>query len=70
MDSVRAWPHHIHQMRQCTTGAREIAASLGLDYSEFVFQGLPVEQLRATGNAFAIALADFAEQEAQRGPEQ
>lgn len=70
MDTVRAWPHHVHQMRQCMTGAREFAASLGLDYNEFVFHGLPVEQLRATGNAFAIALADFAEQEASNGPKQ
>jgi hypothetical protein len=70
MDSIRAWPHHIHQMHLCTTGARELAAALDLDYNEFVFRGLPVEQLRASGNAFAIALADFAEQEAQRGSEQ
>lgn len=71
MDSViRAWPRHLHELGNCAHGARQIAASLGLDYSEFVFEGLPVERLRATGNAFAIALADHAEAEAAATNEQ
>ena len=65
MDSViRAWPRHLHELGNCAPGARQIAAQLGLDYSEFVFEGMPVEKLRATGNAFAITLADHAEAEA------
>jgi len=50
--------------------ARVIAAELGLDYNKFVFEGIPVDELRATGNAFAIALAERAEQEVVDGPEQ
>ncbi len=41
--------------------------SLNLDYSRFIHEGIPVEELRATGNAFAIALADHAEKEAANG---
>lgn len=67
---IKAWPRHIHEMGQCSRGARAIAASLNLDYSRFVMEGLPVAELRATGNAFAIALADFAEQEAAHGQQQ
>lgn len=71
MDSViRAWPKHIHELGQCMRTARVIAAELGLDYSAFVFEGIPVDELRATGNAFAIALAERAEQEAINGSEQ
>lgn len=67
MDSavvVRAWPRHLHELGNCASGARQIAAQLGLDYSQFVFHGLPVDELRGTGNAFAAALADHAEAEA------
>ena len=69
-NQVRAWPRHIHEMGQCMRGARAIAESLGLDYNRFVHEGLPVDELRATENAFAIALADWAEKEACSGPEQ
>lgn len=67
MDTViRAWPRHLHELGQCSRGARTIARSLGLDYNQFVFEGVPVETLRETGNAFAIALAERAEAEAQQ----
>ncbi len=71
MDTViRAWPRHIHELGQCMRTARLIAVELNLDYNQFVFEGIPVDVLRATGNAFAIALAERAEQEAVNGPEQ
>ena len=61
--TVRAWPRHLHALRLCCGGARPLAEALGLDYNEFVFQGVDVAELRATGNAFAIALAEQAERE-------
>lgn len=69
MDSpvIRAWPRHLHELGQCARGARSIAVTLNLDYSRFVHEGMPVEELRATGNAFAIALADHAEKDAANG---
>lgn len=64
---IRAWPRHLYELGQCSRGARAIASQIGLDYSEFVFQGIAVETLRATGNAFAIALAEKAESEVTDG---
>ncbi|UQY32662.1 hypothetical protein K8U54_13005 [Pseudomonas fulva] len=64
---IRAWPRHIHELGQCARGARAIAENLNLDYSRFVLEGMPVDELRATGNAFAIALAEHAEKEAANG---
>lgn len=63
--TVRAWPRHLHELRLCCGGARPLADALGLDYNQFVFEGIEVEVLRATGNAFAIALAEQAEREHQ-----
>lgn len=62
---VRAWPRHLHALRLCCGGARPLADALGLDYTEFVFHGIDVDTLRATGNAFAIALAAEADREHQ-----
>lgn len=63
--NVRAWPRHLHALRLCCGVARLHAGALGLDYNQFVFQGIDVNELRATGNAFAIALAEEAEREYQ-----
>ncbi|MDR7024403.1 hypothetical protein [Pseudomonas peli] len=46
-----------------------MAEALGLDYNEFVFRGIDVAELRATGNAFALALAEQAERECQENVE-
>lgn len=67
--TVRAWPRHLHALRLCCGGARPLADALGLDYNKFVFEGIDVSELRATGNAFAIALADEAEREHQEHTE-
>jgi hypothetical protein len=67
---IRAWPRHLPPLGYCARAARTIAANLGIDYHRFVFEGIPIDELRATGNAFAIALADFAEQEARNGQQQ
>ncbi|MGY8830706.1 MAG: hypothetical protein ACKVIS_14385 [Pseudomonadales bacterium] len=63
--TVRAWPRHLHALRLCCGGVRPLAEALGLDYNAFVFQGIDVAELRASGNAFAIALAEQAEREHQ-----
>lgn len=70
MDQLKAWPKHIHELHQCSAGARAFAARLNLDYNEFVFRGLAVEQLLATGDAFAEQLARHVIEEAARGSEQ
>lgn len=45
----------------CHKGMRAFASRHGLDWSDFVKQGISAEQLRATGDAMAIELADAVE---------
>ncbi|KAF7600630.1 MAG: hypothetical protein CGU28_03090 [Candidatus Dactylopiibacterium carminicum] len=44
----------------CRTGARPYFAMLGLPWREFVRNGLPAEQLTATGDPLALALVEWA----------
>lgn len=45
--------------RYCARGARRWAARLGLDWTDFVQHGIPVEKLEQTGDAMALKLAEF-----------
>ncbi|MDR0736098.1 MAG: hypothetical protein LBF51_04570 [Zoogloeaceae bacterium] len=47
-----------HQ-RYCARGCREWAQAHGLDWAEFVRNGVTAEQLLATGDALAKALVDW-----------
>lgn len=47
------------QPRYCASGSRRWAARLGLDWAEFVRNGIPVEALEKTGDAMALKLAEF-----------
>jgi len=55
---------HVRQARMCSRGARAFFARHGLDYSRFLREGLPAEDIRATGDAMAITVAELAEREA------
>lgn len=44
----------------CRNGARAFAKRQGLDWRDFVRNGIPAETLEATGDAFAIAVAKWA----------
>ena len=57
---------HARQARMCARGVRAFAKRHGLDYSRFLREGIPAEQLRATGDAMAAQAADIAEAEAER----
>jgi hypothetical protein len=56
---------HVRQAHMCARGARAFFARHGLDYNRFLRDGLPVEQIRATGDAMAIKVAEIAEAEAK-----
>lgn len=62
--SVIVTMRHVRQARLCARGARAFFQRHGLDYSRFVSCGLPAEQIRATGDAQALLVADIAEREA------
>lgn len=45
----------------CHGGTRKVFAQLGLDWSTFVSQGLPAEDILATGNGFAKRIVEAAQ---------
>jgi len=52
----------------CRDGARRSAVALGLDWRDFVANGIDSDKLIATGDAFALALVAWAEQCAAKEP--
>jgi hypothetical protein len=65
MTEVRFTMRHIRQCKMCSRGARDFFAKHGLDWSEFLREGLPVSALEQTGDAMALQVvaAARAEQE-------
>jgi hypothetical protein len=63
MTEVRFTMRHIRQCKMCSRGARDFFAKHGLDWSEFLRSGLPVEALEQTGDAMALQVAATARAE-------
>jgi hypothetical protein len=61
---VKVTIRHVRALYMCTRGARRWCNRYGLDWREFLRHGIPVELLRQSGDAQAIALCDLAEAEA------
>lgn len=51
----------------CAPGVRGWFARYGLDYRRFLREGLPAEDLEATGDPFAQRAVAIAREDAQRG---
>lgn len=51
---------HVRAARMCSRGARTFFARHNLDWERFLREGLPVEQVEATGDAMAIQVAEVA----------
>lgn len=51
----------------CAPSVRAWFMRYGLDYRTFLREGLPIEQVEATGDAFALRAAAIAREEADRG---
>lgn len=60
---LMSMPNPAQGGRFCHAGARRSAQALGLDWQEFVLNGLPAEQLLNTGDAMAIALVEHAKKQ-------
>jgi hypothetical protein len=61
---------HVRAAGLCAPGARvwaRWAVLHGIDWKRFVREGLPVDQLEATGDHFAIAVATIARREVAHG---
>ena len=63
MSEIRATMKHIRACRMCSRGARAWFDRHGLDWTEFLKQGVPVEALEQTGDAMAIQVAAAARAE-------
>lgn len=51
---------HIRQAKMCSHGARKFFARHNLDWSAFLREGIPAEQLEATGDVMAIRVCEVA----------
>lgn len=58
---------HVREELLCTRGMREWLTVHNFSIVEFVRQGLPVEKLEATGDAFALKVCARARAEAEGG---
>lgn len=47
-------------LRYCSRGIRQFFARHGLDYSDFLRNGIPARDLRATGDAMALKVIEVA----------
>ena len=52
---------HIRQAKMCSKGTRAFFERHGLDWCDFLKNGLEADILRATGDAMACRVADIAE---------
>jgi hypothetical protein len=66
-DGVIVTMRHIRQAGWCAAGARVWALHHDLDILEFVRHGIPVEELEATGDHFALTVCAIARAERRDG---
>ena len=52
---------HVRQAKMCSSGAREFFARHGLNWQDFLKNGIDAETLRATGDAMALQVVKVAE---------
>lgn len=57
---------HVRAANLCSRGARQWFSKYGLDWSQFVREGLPASTLEATGDALAKKVCDIARNEGQK----
>jgi hypothetical protein len=60
MTEPRAYMRHIREVKLCARGAREFAKRNGIDWSDFLQNGVPCSTLEATGDSFALKVAELA----------
>ena len=65
MDDPLVTMTHVRQLRYCASGARTFCERYGLDWREFVRNGLPASQFEATGDALGAKIAHVAREGAR-----
>lgn len=51
---------HIRKARMCSRGTRTFFIRHGLDWQQFLKEGIPAEKLEATGDAMALRVVEVA----------
>jgi hypothetical protein len=51
---------HIREARMCSSGARAFFERHGLDWGQFLKQGIEADKLSSTGDAMALAVVEVA----------
>lgn len=60
MTHARAFGREQRSQGWCTAGIRAFARRYNLDFDAFCREGIPAEQLEATGDHFALKLVEYA----------
>lgn len=61
--STTATLQHMRALGYCNRGLRRWFADRGINWPDFLANGIDADYLRATGDAMAIAVAELAESE-------
>lgn len=59
-DQIVVRLEHMRSLRYCSRGARDFFERNELDWATFIREGLPVEEIEATGDAMALKVAEVA----------
>lgn len=51
---------HVREAKMCSRGARDFFAKHGLDWQEFLSEGIDSDKLEATGDAMALEVVGVA----------
>lgn len=60
MKNILVRMEHVRAAKMCSRGARAFFDRHGLDWNAFIREGIPVEQIEATGDAMALQVAEVA----------
>lgn len=60
---MRVTIRHIRQAKMCGIGARAFFKRHGLDWDEFLREGVAIELIEATGDAMALKVCEVAREQ-------
>ena len=63
MTEPRLTVQHLRQLKFCPSGARQWCERHGLDWRQLVREGLPISQIEAVGDAFAMHASQLVREE-------
>ncbi len=67
MSQITVTMRHIRAVALCAGGTREWFSRQGFDWADFITNGIPIEEMEATGDPLALRVTAFARKEALDG---